>query len=266
MVKSRAVKGTNRRRVLFWQGTIAAVLALGVAVPSTWHNNAQAAEAVLTKSAALPKSVDLRTQFRQWGLPIKPQGRRDTCAVFTLTGALEFALAQGTGERGLRLSEEYLNWAADDITQIKFDGATYEDLISAFDKWGICAERFLPYDSRYNAELQPSQNSLSSAKEIWELGFKRHWIVQRTENGLSDPQILSMKRVLSSGWPLCAYGRDHSILLVGFQDDPRLNGGGQFITRNSATQRYETIFYAAAKAEFGSVLWIDLPGRKSEPG
>src|SRR5688500_6111399 len=63
-------------------------------------------------STPAPKIVDLRTQFSQWGLPIKDQGRRDTCAVFTFTGVLEYAIARGTGERGVRLSEEYLNWAA----------------------------------------------------------------------------------------------------------------------------------------------------------
>ena len=41
-------------------------------------------------------------------------------------------------------------------------------------------------------------------------------------------------------------------------------GGGQFITRNSATRRYETIFYAAAKAEFGSVLWIELSAQRND--
>jgi len=209
-----------------------------------------------------PKIVDLRAAFTQWGLPIKPQGRRDTCAVFTLTGALEYALARGTGQVGVRLSEEYLNWAADDITQIKFDGASYEDLISAFDKWGISAEQYMPYAARYDSSTQPSETALESAKQVWDLGFKRHWVAERTSNGLKDSHTTEMRRVLMSGWPLCAYGRDHSILLVGFQDDPRMNGGGQFITRNSATQRYETIFYAAAKSEFGSVLWIDLP--KSE--
>jgi len=216
------------------------------------------------QATPLPKKVDLRAQFNQWGLPIKPQGRRDTCAVFTLTGALEYALARGTGETGLRLSEEYLNWAADDITGIKFDGASYEELISAFDKWGISAEKFLPYYTRYNASLRPSPNALASAKEIWELGFQRHWVAQRTENGLDETQIQEMKTVLASGWPLCAYGVDHSILLVGYQDDSSMDGGGQFITRNSAMQRYETIFYSAAREEFGSVLWIDLQVPETE--
>jgi len=62
-----------------------------------------------------PKYVDLRGAFTQWGLPIKAQGQRDTCAVFTLTGALEYALAKSTDEKGVRLSEEYLNWAANEV-------------------------------------------------------------------------------------------------------------------------------------------------------
>lgn len=61
-----------------------------------------------SQAQALPKIVDLRNAFKQWGLPIKGQLRRDTCAVFTFTGALEYALAKGTGEIGARLSEEYL--------------------------------------------------------------------------------------------------------------------------------------------------------------
>lgn len=204
------------------------------------------------------KYVDLRTAFSGWGLPIKSQGRRDTCAVFTFTGALEYALARGTGQNGFRLSEEYLNWAADQIAGEKIDGASYEELLDAFDEWGIAGERFLPYAARYNASLQPTPTALASAREIWKLGFKRHWVAQRTTNGLTDAHINEMRKVLASGWPLCAYGHDHSILIVGFFDDPKMPGGGQFITRNSATQRYETIFYEAAKSEFGSVLWIEL--------
>jgi C1A family cysteine protease len=207
--------------------------------------------------------VDLRATFKQWGLPIKDQGSRDTCAVFTFTGALEYALAKGTGDTGTRLSEEYLNWAANKVSDDDEDGASYEDLISAFDKWGICESSLMPYLSRYGSP-EPTRDALNNAMQIWQLGFKRHWIARRTENGLDDSKLVEMKKVLASGWPLCAYSRDHSILLVGYQLDDKMPGGGQFITRNSATQRYETIYFEASKTEFGSVLWIDLPRRKSD--
>lgn len=207
-------------------------------------------------------SIDLRGEFSKYGLPIKPQGRRNTCQVFTFTGAIEYALARGGGYNGLRLSEEYLNWAADEVAGEKDDGGSYEELLQAFDTWGIASERYMPYQARYNTNLKPSQLALTSAREIWNLGFKRHWVAQRTINGLTVEHINAMRKVLASGWPLCAYGHEHSILIVGFQDDPKMPGGGQFITRNSATQRYETIFYEASKSEFGSVLWIELPEKK----
>jgi hypothetical protein len=205
---------------------------------------------------AAPRTIDLRNAFTQWGLPIKPQGRRDTCAVFTFAGALEYALARGTGERGVRLSEEYLNWAANEVAQENYDGASYEELLAAFDKWGISEFKYMPYEAQYRGP-RPSQDALKSARVIWNIGFQRHWIARRTENGLDDKHLEEMKKVIVTGWPLCAYGRDHSILVVGFQEDARMPGGGQFITRNSATRRYETIFFAASKTEFGSVLWID---------
>jgi hypothetical protein len=206
----------------------------------------------------LPQYVDLRANFAQWGLPIKPQLKRDTCAVFTFSGALEYALGKGTGGRGERLSEEYLNWAANEIADDDEDGASYEDLIAGFDKWGICRDVLMPYQARYTS-TQPTRDALASAKEVWGLGFKRHWIARRTVNGLDDSQIAQMKKVLASGYPLCAYGVDHSILLVGYYEDAKDPSESYFITRDSAIKRYETIYFDASKDEFGSVLWIELP-------
>lgn len=239
------------KRLLIVLGLLSTCIQIGVARAEPLTPNSAPA-------TALPKHVDLRGAFSQWGLPIKPQLRRDTCAVFTFAGALEWALAKGTGERGVRLSEEYLNWAANQVAGDTEDGASYEDLIAAFDKWGICDERLMPYQNRYTGAV-PRQDAFTSARRVWELGFKRHWIAQRTENGLTDAHIAQMKKVLASGFPLCAYGRDHSILLVGYVEDSRVPHESYFITRNSATRKYETIYCNAAKEEFGSVLWIELP-------
>lgn len=54
--------------------------------------------------------VDLRPLFDRWDLPPRAQGDRNTCSVFAVTGAIEFALAEKQG-RGTRLSVEFLNWA-----------------------------------------------------------------------------------------------------------------------------------------------------------
>ena len=39
-----------------------------------------------------PKSVDLRPLFHKWALSPRRQGARGTCSVFTVVGALEYAL------------------------------------------------------------------------------------------------------------------------------------------------------------------------------
>ena len=43
------------------------------------------------------------------------QGDRGTCSVFTTTSALEFAFSRYMG-KSVRLSVEYLNWAANQVT------------------------------------------------------------------------------------------------------------------------------------------------------
>jgi len=56
------------------------------------------------------EGVDLRPRFRELDLWVKVQGRRPSCAVFAVVGALEYQAATAAG-RPLRLSEEYLLWA-----------------------------------------------------------------------------------------------------------------------------------------------------------
>src|SRR5688572_21396099 len=63
------------------------------------------------KEKKLPAAVDLRPKFEKWGLERRDQGARGTCSVFTMAGALEFALAKQKNQ-GERLSVEYLNWAS----------------------------------------------------------------------------------------------------------------------------------------------------------
>src|SRR5438270_646622 len=61
-------------------------------------------------SLKLPDAIDLRPLFEKWKLEPRRQGGRGTCSVFTVTGALEFAVANRQ-QQGVRLSVEFLNWA-----------------------------------------------------------------------------------------------------------------------------------------------------------
>ena len=88
----------------------------------------------------LPTSVDLRPAFEKWGLTGRKQGKRNTCSVFTVAGALEFAAANKR-QHGERFSVEFLNWGANKVVGDAEDGAFFSDLWSAFATYGICLEK-----------------------------------------------------------------------------------------------------------------------------
>src|SRR5262245_52603211 len=59
----------------------------------------------------LATSVDLQARFSDSGLQQRHQGARGTCSIFTMVGAMEFAIARSQGH-GANLSVDFLNWAA----------------------------------------------------------------------------------------------------------------------------------------------------------
>lgn len=206
--------------------------------------------------------VDLRPELNRLGLSIKKQGGRNTCAVFALTGALEFALAKKMN-RGIRLSEEYLNWTGNVATGQGNDGATFPELVEGFNRWGICRENLMPYLASQSTFRAPGAAAFDDALNIWKMGFARHWITRgRT---LTHADLEEVKKVMRAGFPVCGES-SHCLLLIGYQDDPRQPGGGTFLTRNSATVRYETMSYAEAAQKFYSLLWIEIPDNKKPTG
>src|SRR5690349_13316120 len=77
-------------------------------------------------SNSLPAAVDLRPSFAAYAFDRSQQGARNTCSVFTLTGALEFAIARRQGHSP-RLSVEFLNWAANRVRGQDQDGGFFSD-------------------------------------------------------------------------------------------------------------------------------------------
>ena len=72
------------------------------------------AAAAFAGEAGVASQVDLRTNFVKWRLPLKKQGARNTCSVFTTVAGMEYALSKKF-DSGIRLSEEYLNWACNQV-------------------------------------------------------------------------------------------------------------------------------------------------------
>jgi hypothetical protein len=226
--------------------------------------------------------VDLRPLFTDWGLPLRLQGARPTCSVFTVAGALEYALASQQHRR-VPLSVEFLNWASNEATKEADDGSFFSDLWKGVVAYGLCPEADMPYENRFDTKRRPSEAALQKAKGMTNSGLQLHWIKPwDVKTGLTEAQFAEIKTVLSNQWPVCGGFRwpkqerwdlgvlrmtppdgvvdGHSVLLVGFRDDPQQAGGGVFLIRNSGRSVHDGAMpYEFARAYMNDALWVDYP-------
>ena len=228
--------------------------------------------------------VDLRPVFERYGLAPRRQGARPTCSSFTVAGALEFACAARQGH-GVRLSAEYLNWAANQACGDREDGGFFSDLWKGFSTRGICAEAEMPYQARFEPDRAPSPGAAADAKTRLALGLEFHWIKEWNVNtGLTPAHEAGIKEALRSGWPVCGGFRwpkqeqwvegvlqmcpsnsvrdGHSILLVGWRDDAAQPGGGVWLFRNtSGTGRDGAMPFGYAREFMNDAAWIGFQAR-----
>jgi hypothetical protein len=229
----------------------------------------------------LPPQADLRPQFEKFGFARSQQGGRGTCSVFTMAGAIEFAIAKKQGQTP-RLSVEFLNWAANKTCGNQQDGGFFSDLWKGFSAYGVCTAERLPYRAGFDAGLTPSSEVLAEAKTRLELGLRINWIKNWNVNtGLTEAEFLDIKRTLNRGWPVCgglrwpkherwvkevlqmaaadAVRDGHSVLLVGYRDDAAQPGGGVFIFRNTAGPGRDGLMpYAYAQTYMNDAVWVDF--------
>ena len=196
--------------------------------------------AIGAESTLLPKAVDLRPEFQRFGLAARQQGARPTCSVFTVAGALEFAVARRQGQSP-RLSVEFLNWAGNKACGEAADGGFFSDLWNGYAAFGVCAESYWPYAATFSPGQGPDPAAMADAKTRLGLGLRLHWIKEwNVHTGLTADHLASIRRTLSSGWPVCGGFRwpkkeewkegvlqmcssnavrdGHSVLLVGYRD------------------------------------------------
>ncbi len=209
---------------------------------------------------SLPASVDLRPWLLALELSPRPQGARGTCSIFTTCSAIEFALAVRRGQ-ALRLSPEYLNWAAGQASGQPSDGNFFHNALAGFERHGICAESNMPYAAAFDPNSAPSAAAAAEATLIREQSrgaILVHWIVPWTPDrfGVSPEQFAEIKRVLALGYPVAA-GSGHSRLLVGYRDDLSLPGGGAFLTEDSALNRFDEVTYEFVTKDVADVYWIE---------
>jgi hypothetical protein len=206
--------------------------------------------------------------------------------VFALTGALEYAMAN-RDNRGIRLSVEFLNWASNQATGDREDGGFFSDLWRGFTVYGVCTEQDMPYRDRFDPNLTPSEDAKDRAQRMRETGLRLHWIKPwNRDTGLTEDQLHAIKDVLDRQWPVCGglrwpkqvrWTKDtlemaapqdvydgHSVLVVGYRDDPGQAGGGALLFRNSNNNgRDGWMTYEYARAYMNDAVWID--DGKDEP-
>ncbi len=247
---------------------------------------AQTPTATTINVAADPTSADLRTLFDQWGLAQGLQKDRPTCSAFTVLGAIEFAVAKRQGHTP-RLSVEFINWAANKTCGDKADGGFFSDLWKGFSAYGVSTAADLLYQTRFDPSIEPPPEAFADAKTRLNLGLRLNWIKEWNVNtGLTDAQLRAIKRTLDQRWPVCAGLRwpkserwidsvlqmcppdavrdGHSVLLVGYREDPAQPGGGVLLFRNSANAGRDGMMpYTYAQAYMNDAAWIDFESRQT---
>ena len=205
--------------------------------------------------ARIPPQIDLRPQFAKWGLSQRLQGECGTCSVFATVEAIEFAIAHAKGD-GEQLSVEFANWAANSATGRRDDGDFFHNIIRGVEKFGLCAESAMPYRKKFSGESSPSAEATAGAVVFRDKhGLTFHWIRRWTKKpGVEDGDIVQIKSVLASGYPVSA-GSYHSVLLVGYEDDPKVPGSGRFLVADSQGRERE-LTYQATKERMSDVFWV----------
>lgn len=219
---------------------------------------------------------DLRPLFEKFGIGIYNQGARGTCSVFAVTGLLEFEFAHTSDTQVIPLSVEYLNWASNQISGNPADGSFFSDAVAALNKYGISTEDLFPYSaSNYNSQAGPSVAAVSDAQK--RCGVTANWIkVWDPNTGMNDEQIEQVKTSIMNEHPVAIGFRwpkmddkyrkmvngimivppvegvfdGHSVLLVGYKDDPDIPGSGFFIFKNSHGTDYGENGYGKMPYEY----------------
>jgi hypothetical protein len=229
-------------------------------------------------------TVDLGPRFVQWGLPVRAQGNRPTCSVFTIAGAIEYVRSAATGA-GICLSVDFLNWGVRQLTGRADDGGLFSEVWEAYRRFGACAESELPYGTGVDSDFEPAPANRESAAASIDPALRLHWIKEwDVTTGLAGGQLERIKATLRNGFPVCGGFRwpkrqqwvdgvlaicspdevydGHSVLLCGYRDDPAFAGGGVVLIRNSGgTSREGALPYAYLSSYMNDAAWIGPVGK-----
>lgn len=173
--------------------------------------------------------VDLRPRYFELGLYTKDQGRRPSCAVFAVLGALEFHYSLAEGKAAL-LSEEFLIGAARRINpdQEEFNGFSIGEVVAAIERYGVVRADAMPN----NLGGPPGEWVMSP--EVREEALGRRKVRIRRAAGSKGEKIEAILRELKNGYPVAislawppegVVARVHTL-----RDQPVQEGAGHAVT------------------------------------
>lgn len=228
--------------------------------------------------------VDLRPVYQKHGLYLRNQGRRPSCAVFAIVGALEYEIARRRG-RVEPLSEEFLIWAARSLQpDIPLDdGFHFGEVLSALQNYGIPRQVTMRNTfGRSMDSIQPTPEAISEATllrrviPVW-IRANDRLLVHRLVNQLNQgtPVVVGLKwpnwrtlehtALLSEQTPMHEAG--HAVTLVGYKSAHGSPESIVFIFRNSYGVRwgsgghgYVTVDYL--RKNLIQAFYLTLPDEK----
>jgi C1A family cysteine protease len=218
----------------------------------------QFAQAIATApSITAPVEYDLTDQLTD----VKDQGNRGTCVAFSAVAVREF-LAGSQPD----LSEQFLYWWCDDHDPVPEEpGTTVEMGFNGLFQAGVCKESTWRYNSEAikgnEGQGPPPAGASDEAKDykitkILDLDENSIDELKKCLNGTNDlpgrpiafsipvynSWLLSNAVMLSGQITMPLPGEEveggHAMVMVGYQDDASVPGGGFFIIRNSWGPRW----------------------------
>jgi len=182
--------------------------------------------------------VDLRKEILRRNIVVRDQGPRPTCSVQSMNFLLEYGYNTQCGKNWNGLSVEYLNHMANVATNRRDDGDFFSNIHQGYVKYGVIRESTLPYDKNktYNySQSGVSSSMINSGKRMLGNNLKMIGKFVKPNDGtvgLTENQMKDIREYLYRGVPV-AVGRSHSMVIVGYQYNSTVAGGGNFIFRNS---------------------------------
>ncbi|HEX4914669.1 MAG TPA: hypothetical protein VFV51_11955, partial [Vicinamibacterales bacterium] len=140
----------------------------------------------LGQPVVLKAEVDLRSSMASLNLSVKDQGRRPSCAIFSIVSALEYQNALLAG-RAEKFSEEYLIWAVRRTTkrlappgvadteadQAADEGFSLGEVVTALRAYGIPLQATMPntFGTKIEAIEDPPEAIVEEARQNQRIGF-----------------------------------------------------------------------------------------------